>query len=190
MNEAEEKKAYEDWLHQSPEFADTIISAWDVWLGRAALSAQPEPAAPTVVEPDVPAANFGNMEPVASLMTNINSGDVKLVWNDEAFDRALWRETPLYTSPPRTALTNEQAEVLKAHNQLLADANKELRDAAERDHCQIEALRADAERWQFLKTHGISVYYNYGTLSRRQVPCSVMDEDIDAAIKAGKAVTP
>ena len=43
MNEAEEKKAYEDWLHQSPEFADTIISAWDVWLGRAALSA---PAVP------------------------------------------------------------------------------------------------------------------------------------------------
>jgi hypothetical protein len=42
MNEAEEKKAYEDWLHQSPEFADTIISAWDVWLARAALSAQPE----------------------------------------------------------------------------------------------------------------------------------------------------
>lgn len=108
MNEAEERKLYEDWLHQSPEFADTIISAWDVWLGRAALSAQPEPAAPTVVEPDVPAANFGNMEPVASLMTNINSGDVKLVWNDEAFDRALWRETPLYTSPPRTALTDEQ----------------------------------------------------------------------------------
>jgi hypothetical protein len=41
MNEAEERKLYEDWLHQSPEFADTIISAWDVWLGRAALSAQP-----------------------------------------------------------------------------------------------------------------------------------------------------
>ena len=33
-------------------------------------------------------------------------------------------------------------EALKAHNQLLADANKELRDAAERDHYQIEALQA------------------------------------------------
>ena len=50
MNEAEERKAYDDWLHQSPEFADTIISAWDVWLGRAAL-AQPEPAAPTEPAP-------------------------------------------------------------------------------------------------------------------------------------------
>ena len=43
MNEEVERKLYEDWLHQSPEFADTIISAWDVWLGRAALSA---PAVP------------------------------------------------------------------------------------------------------------------------------------------------
>lgn len=46
MNEEVERKLYEDWLHQSPEFADTIISAWDVWQARAAL-AQPEPAEPT-----------------------------------------------------------------------------------------------------------------------------------------------
>jgi hypothetical protein len=44
MNEEVERKLYKDWLHQSPEFADTIISAWDVWMGCAAL-AQPEPAA-------------------------------------------------------------------------------------------------------------------------------------------------
>lgn len=43
MNEAEERKLYEDWLHQSPEFAETIISAWDAWQARAALSA---PAVP------------------------------------------------------------------------------------------------------------------------------------------------
>jgi hypothetical protein len=41
-----------------------------------------------------------------------------------------------------------EIEALKAHNQLIADANKELRDAAERDHCQIEALRADAAVWK------------------------------------------
>ena len=40
-------------------------------------------------------------EPVASLMTNIQSGDVELVWNDDGFDRALWAETPLYTAPPQ-----------------------------------------------------------------------------------------
>ena len=39
----EERKLYEDWLHKSPEFGETIISAWDVWIARAALSA---PAVP------------------------------------------------------------------------------------------------------------------------------------------------
>ena len=34
----EERKLYEDWLHKSPEFGETIISAWDVWMARAALS--------------------------------------------------------------------------------------------------------------------------------------------------------
>jgi hypothetical protein len=57
---------------------------------------------------------MSDQKPVASLMTNINSGDVKLVWNDEAFDRALWRETPLYTSPPRTALREAARQALKA----------------------------------------------------------------------------
>lgn len=38
----DERKLYDEWLRQS---SDLIISAWDVWLGRAALSAQLEPAA-------------------------------------------------------------------------------------------------------------------------------------------------
>lgn len=38
---SDERKLYDDWLHQS---SDLIISAWDVWQARAALSA------PTVVE--------------------------------------------------------------------------------------------------------------------------------------------
>ncbi|CAB4161046.1 hypothetical protein UFOVP764_29 [uncultured Caudovirales phage] len=59
-------------------------------------------AAPTVVEP------------VASLMTHIKSGNVKLVWNDEAFDRTLWRETPLYAHPPRKPLTEEDIEKMIA----------------------------------------------------------------------------
>lgn len=141
MNEAEERKLYEDWLHQSPEFADTIISAWEVWKARAALSAQPEPAAPTVVEPDVPAANFGNMEPVASLMTNINSGDVKLVWNDEAFDRALWRETPLYTSPPRTALTARELELIDGMIEV------QLHHAAQCDSIQNRTMAEKQKGW-------------------------------------------
>lgn len=49
-------------------------------------------------------------EPVASLMTNIQSGDVEVVWNDDGFDRALWHETPLYAHPPqqRRPLTEEE----------------------------------------------------------------------------------
>jgi hypothetical protein len=54
-------------------------------------------------------------EPVASLMTNIQSGDVEVVWNDDGFDREMWHETPLYTHPPRRewrGLTDtERAEV-------------------------------------------------------------------------------
>ena len=40
-------------------------------------------------------------EPVASLMTNVQSGDVEVVWNDDGFDKEMWHETPLYTHPPR-----------------------------------------------------------------------------------------
>jgi hypothetical protein len=36
------------------------------------------------------------LEPVASLMTNIQSDDVELVWNDDGFNKTLWRETVLY----------------------------------------------------------------------------------------------
>jgi hypothetical protein len=48
-------------------------------------------------------------EPVASLMTNVQSGDVEVVWNDDGFDREMWHETPLYTAPtPRKPLTDEE----------------------------------------------------------------------------------
>lgn len=36
------------------------------------------------------------MQPAASLMTNVESGDVELVWNDDGFSKTLWRETVLY----------------------------------------------------------------------------------------------
>lgn len=45
----EERKAYDDWLHQTPEFANSIMSAWEVWQARAAL-AQPEPAVQPTAE--------------------------------------------------------------------------------------------------------------------------------------------
>ncbi len=48
-------------------------------------------------------------EPVASLMTNTQSGDVELAWNDDGFSKALWYETELYTAPPqRKPLTDEE----------------------------------------------------------------------------------
>jgi hypothetical protein len=53
-------------------------------------------------------------EPVASLMTHLQSGDVELVWNDDGFDRAMWLETPLYTSPPpRKPLSSAQIRAIE-----------------------------------------------------------------------------
>ena len=40
-------------------------------------------------------------EPVASLMTHVQSGDMEVVWNDDGFDREMWHETPLYAAPPQ-----------------------------------------------------------------------------------------
>ena len=39
MSTTDERRAFDDWLHQTPEFANSIMSAWDVWQARAALSA-------------------------------------------------------------------------------------------------------------------------------------------------------
>jgi hypothetical protein len=88
----EERKAYEEWLHKVKE---TIIDGWDAWQARAALSAQPEPAAPTVVEP------------VAWIFMPNN----ELLWPAEVeatnpIEIDSYR--PLYTHPPRTALSDEQ----------------------------------------------------------------------------------
>ena len=94
MNEAEERKAYEDWLHQSPEFADTIISAWDVWLGRAAL-AQPEPAAPE----DIPACMFcGELIEPAAPRAALTDEEIRDLWSWSANHEA-----------ERTATTQQHA---------------------------------------------------------------------------------
>jgi hypothetical protein len=88
---------------------------------------------------------MSDQKPVASIMTNINSGDVKLVWNDEAFDRALWRETPLYTHPPqRKPLTDDEIEL--AYREIWRDLSNDFRHTAE----WIEAGIRYAE-----KAHGI-----------------------------------
>lgn len=80
------------WL-KCPEFSSGTYNAMRAAI-EAALREMPAP------------------EPVASLMTNIQSGDVEVVWNDDGFDRALWVETPLYTHPPqqRKPLTDEEID--------------------------------------------------------------------------------
>jgi len=47
-------------------------------------------------EPVAVQAEPVSTEPAASLMTNIQSGDVELVWNDDGFSKTMWRETILY----------------------------------------------------------------------------------------------
>ena len=68
-----------------------------------------------------------------------------------------------------------EIEALKAHNQLLADANKELRDTHDLDHCQIEALRADAERYRWLREPR-----PHGTAAAGK------PEDVDTAVDAAR----
>jgi hypothetical protein len=63
---------------------------------------------PRAAEPDVPAANFGNMEPVAWALPGI-SGFVSARAKTAAIDEWPSHYTiPLYTHPPRTALTDAQ----------------------------------------------------------------------------------
>jgi hypothetical protein len=136
MNEAEERKAYDDWLHQSPEFADTIISAWDVWMGRAALAqpepaaptepapgwckhcqqytiAEPLPAAPTVVEPDLFTTDIVPRPlkyPLSDYHKAMSEGPLHYTWQDKphrlVYD--LIAAVRYYATPPRAALSDEQ----------------------------------------------------------------------------------
>jgi hypothetical protein len=126
MNEADERKAYEKWMHKSKE---TIIDEWQVWQARAALSAQPEPAvepnewltgcpecgfdkcdcyswpepaAPTVVEP------VAWMSPASQPMAGKDDG-TGAAFHIITTSKATGGHTiPLYTHPPRAALTDEE----------------------------------------------------------------------------------
>ena len=110
---------------------------------RAAL-AEPQTTHWEGCEAVHPECRKQEQEPVASLMTNIQSGDQKVVWNDDGFDRALWHETPLYTAPtPRKPLSDEQImsiDVLRYHFALnggagpISKKGKEIIDAIERAH--------------------------------------------------------
>ena len=88
---------------------------------RAALSApaaQPEPAAPTVVEPDVPETGCGNMEPVAWMWRNTKTGGRGVYFEDPArfFNADLdgdYEWTPMVAAtPPRAPLTDAQIDAV------------------------------------------------------------------------------
>jgi hypothetical protein len=69
--------------------------------------------APRAAEPDVPAANFGDMEPVAWMWRNTKTGARGVYFEDpeQFFDSSAkgdYEWSPLYTPPPRTALGDEQ----------------------------------------------------------------------------------
>lgn len=119
----EERKLYEEWLHKVKE---TFIDEWQAWQARAALAESS--LTTTAPKDDNQLDNLASaaptvVMPVASLMTHIKSGDVKLVWNDEAFDRTLWRETPLYAKAQPTA------EDIAQDWDLLQETQAALRDA-------------------------------------------------------------
>ena len=60
-------------------------------------------------------------EPVASLMTNVQSGDVEVVWNDDGFDREMWHETPLYTAQPQCKPLTDK-EIWEIHDACIPPA--------------------------------------------------------------------
>ena len=59
----------------------------------------------------------------------------------------------------------------------------EAADALEQQAAQIKALRADAERYRFLKRNGITVYFRQTQTTNRQIHCQDMDFQIDAALR-------
>jgi hypothetical protein len=103
---------------------DEMITETQNLKATSAALEQPEPAAPTVVEPDVPAANFGNMEPVAwrtdvniqrQVKFSIGNQTFTLAYECEDDDHAEWVRQMLHMAlaklaahPPRMALTDEQ----------------------------------------------------------------------------------
>jgi hypothetical protein len=81
--------------------------------------------------------SYEQSEPVASLMTHLQSGDVELVWNDDGFDRAMWAETPLCKCPVRQKPSRTDAAG--------ADYDKELHAAWVRQALHLALEYRDAE---------------------------------------------
>jgi hypothetical protein len=108
MNEAEERKAYDDWLHRRSHRE----------RGRAAL-AQPEPAAPTEPAPGwcKHCQQYTIEEPLKAAPTVVEP----VAWMSPGRERLEFSRAdtvygshtiPLYRHPPRTALTEECLSLL------------------------------------------------------------------------------
>jgi hypothetical protein len=123
MNEEVERKLYEDWLHKAKE---TIIDEWQAWQARAAL-AQPEPAAPTVVEPDMRHPKIQRLIG-GNARRDIEIGLIEQLLEDPdceltSMDMEYWgpmhdklREKLLFAHPPRTALTDAEIDEIASTN--------------------------------------------------------------------------
>ena len=114
----DERKLYENWLHQSP---DLIISAWDVWQARAALAQPDELFCDTHCtwrdhHPDCFMARTEKgpePEPVAYLWQHGETGRTRIIEKDQVWTASnQWnRVGPLYLHPPqRKPLTDEEID--------------------------------------------------------------------------------
>jgi hypothetical protein len=116
MNEAEERKAFEEWA-STAGFDRGYVLGWAAWQARAAL-AQPEPAPGwckhcrqyTIEEPLLAAPTV--VEPVAWLHEDgfkAITDDEKDGWIQSGRSGVVSGYTvPLYATPPRAALTDAQ----------------------------------------------------------------------------------
>jgi hypothetical protein len=99
-------------LREAAERVFDALQFWD-WTGNTALDAAYDELCEALASQTVPSDYPDSLQPVAVLMTNVQSGDVELVWNDDGFDKSLWYETELYTAPPqRQPLTDGDIEKL------------------------------------------------------------------------------
>ena len=131
-----------------------------------------------------PVQPVGERDAVASLMTNVQSGDVVVAWNDDGYDREMWHETPLYTHPE---LSDAEIDALRSDLAGYVKVSSELAT-------ENEALRRDAERYRAVRDddchpYAICIWDEDDGWAQDARKPDVVDAAIDAALAAARRET-
>ena len=80
----------------------------------------------TEEERDALRAKIEQMEkqdPAAYLWTSVQSGDIEVTWDEDAFDREMWHRSPLYTTPGAQNVPSKPEGWLRAIDEALVVAH-------------------------------------------------------------------